>query len=300
MSLLLQGESISETWLEMLDAVVHAPGNRMVHVFATVSDPTIAENPTIRHAVDAFLTPTTDHPKLQSVATVANTIFPVSLYPDPKRSWDGGLDTAKPRTRPYAGGNEEVQAAADVLYERYRYMYPRLRNAHHENERGTYFGRMMGWPGHAEGDKTRLGPINQIQNRIDHIRNTRRDGVGSFNAADLALGNDLLDTELDVQVYQASDDRTRSFPCLVHVDIGVHAGKVNLVGVYRLQVLIAKGYGNLLGLARLQKFIAQQTGFKVGELGMLATLASAANEAYGVTRIGHLIEEARDQVLFPR
>jgi hypothetical protein len=71
------------------------------------------EEPRIRAALDAVLAKTGK----QTVSTVANTIFPLSL-------WN--------RT-----------AAREALFERYRRIAPRLRRASRKNSRGIYFERMI-------------------------------------------------------------------------------------------------------------------------------------------------------------
>ena len=67
---------------------------------------------------------------------------------------------------------------------------------------------------------------------------------------------------------------------MVHIDISVRNGALSLLAVYRHWHLITRGYGNLVGLARLQEFLCQQTGFKPGELAVVAGHANAERTEY--------------------
>jgi hypothetical protein len=81
----------------------------------------VEEAPSIRHAIDALLSTASK----QTIETVANTIFPASLW--------------NPR------------ASRDQLYERYARVTPRIKHASTKNRRGVYFDRMItGGPRGAE------------------------------------------------------------------------------------------------------------------------------------------------------
>lgn len=274
MSELVRGTSISEAWLQTLKIVNAQPEGKMVHLLTSVSEPWLPEDPVIRAAVDRVLTPSIQRPRLQSIDTIANTIFPAGLYPDPRIPWS-------PEDR---ANNAPVTAAAESLYANYAAIFPNLRRAHSENRKGTYFSRMISWPGRT------MDGMNQLERRLKHLRSMNMNNKSAFNASDIALGEPEAneDQDLGVNIYAATDHRTRSFPCLVHVDLGVYGNKLNLLGVYRHQYLIQKGYGNMIGLARLQKFLAQQSGYGVGELAVQATFATAEQGTFtkaGVDRL---------------
>lgn len=274
MAELVRGSTISEAWHATLKAVNAAPGGEMVHLLTSVSDPSADEDVGIRSALDAALA----RSRMQSVDTIANTIFPWHLYPDPQQSWS-----------PHPGAdNTIVVAAAQRLYDNYEFIFPRLREAHPENRKGIYFARMISWPGKP------MGGFNQLEKRLEHLRsmNSYPHHKSAFNASDIAVADPQFDeplTDHSVGIYRADDHRIRSFPCLVHVDIGVHENRLNLVGVYRHWYLIQKGYGNLLGLARLQRFLAQQSGYAVGELAVQATFATA-EQGDGKRRVNELLQ----------
>ena len=100
----------------------------------------------------------------------------------------------------------------------------------------------------------------------------------THNALDIDIAADALPGGEDLrglQVYAATDRRTRSFPCLTHIDLTLHRGRLHAMAVYRHQYLIEKAYGNLLGLSWLLQFLCQQTGYTMGELVVHATLADS-------------------------
>jgi thymidylate synthase len=56
------------------------------------------------------------------------------------------------------------------------------------------------------------------------------------------------------------------FPCLAHLSVHLHDGKLHMQAIYRYEYLCARGYGNFLGLAELQAYIAVAAGLPTGEL----------------------------------
>lgn len=256
MSVLLpSAASVSEAWLLALERTADADGGRAVHVVSTVTEPG-TEIPEIRQVLDHAL----DVAGAQSVDTVAETIFPASLYPDPGLTWSAGLPAAE---------RALLDAAARALFEAYADMLPLLRTVN-ANKSGTYFSRMISWPGREAGG------VNQLAARIDRLRNELMSGRRTHNALDLDVAADALCDEEDLrglQVYAPTDRRTRSFPCLTHVDLTLHRGRLHATAVYRHQYLIDKAYGNLLGLSWMMRFLCQQTGHELGELVVHATLA---------------------------
>jgi hypothetical protein len=280
--------NISEAWQWTLE-LVHAGGGRRTNVLTTVLEPLAPEDPAIRAVVDEVLVPgkrkgTTVH----AVETVANTIFPYHLYRDTNLTWSPDLD---------AGQAAVLDSAATDLYDNYSGMLDLLCSAD-GNISGTYFGRMVSWPGkQAKG-------VNQLADRVKYLRDQRRAGRRRYNLSDIAIGGEADPAEQErvgvgdvgLQVYAPTDRRQRGFPCLVHIDLTLLDGKLSMLAVYRHQYLITKAYGNLLGLSRLLDFLAQQTGFAVGELAVLATLADTQEEFAGGRRgVAALIDSVRSQ-----
>ncbi|WP_329070332.1 hypothetical protein [Amycolatopsis sp. NBC_01480] len=281
-------DNIGEAWLRTLE-LVHLEGGRRTNVLTTVAEPLSAEPAAIRAAIDKALVPGKRRgTSVQRAETVANTIFPHDLYRDTGLVWSPDLDV---------GQSEVLDTAANDLYEAYSEMLGLLRTAN-GNPRGTYFGRMISWPG------KEAGGVNQLAARVKYLRSQRRKGNRSYNLSDIAIGGEaelsaIKRLELDdvgVQVYAADDTRQRGFPCLVHIDLTLLDGRLSMVAVYRHQYLITKAYGNMLGLARLLAFLAQQTGFEVGELAVLATLADSEETFAGGKRgVAALIASARSE-----
>ena len=254
--LLRATKTLSEAWLEALTLTVNQPGGRCVHLVMTIKVPG-SEKEAIRHALDGVL----DEAGKQSVETVAGTIFPNSLYQSPGFSWSPDLDER---------AVEELDAAAHNLYQRYLDALPVLRRVR-ANSQGTYFSRMVTWPGKVPGG------TNQLDLRISRIRTDFSNGRRTINTLDVDVAADALvsDPLAGVQVLVPSDQRTRGFPCLVHIDFTLVDGILHGLAVYRHHYLITRAYGNLVGLSRLMNFICEQTGAECGELVVHATLANA-------------------------
>lgn len=256
--------SAHEAWLSALDACMSEPDGRLQHLVLTVMEPSAAPDPTVAQALDELLVPT--H---HAVATVANTLYPSDLYYDPGFSWSPDLDQVSV---------DLLDSAASDLYESYEMMLPILLQAERGNSHGTYFSRMITWPGVSAGGH------NQLASRIEQLRDKRRSGKSTFNASDVVVEGfgDLHDLG-GVEIYKVDDNRTMGFPCLVHLDFSLLHGRLSLLAVYRHWHLIRKGYGNLLGLAGLQAFLAQQTGCGIGELVVHATVANTEFDEFRKT-----------------
>lgn len=268
--------TVSEAWLTSIEATAAAPGGRVVHLVTTVTAPG-SEVPEVRDVVNGRL----ERAGMQSVDTVAETIFPSSLYPDPGIDWTAALD---------ADGVAVLDGAAADLYTAYEDILPLLRTVH-ANRSGTYFSRMITWPGKEPGG------TNQLQLRIDGLRAQQRAGRRRNNTLDIDLAADSLAGGRDwatdgLQVYAVGDRRPRGFPCLTHIDLTLHEGRLHCTAVYRHQYLVEKAYGNLMGLSALLQFLCQQTGHAVGELCVHATLADA--ELSEGAWVHELARDARD------
>jgi hypothetical protein len=181
-----------------------------------------------------------------------------------------------------------LDASAADLYECFGEMLPIL-TTDTANRRGTYFGRMISWPGKTGGG------TNQLADRIRHFRRARSGNIGQRNLEDIAIAGEaeLLDGPSGLQIYAANDLREYGFPCLVHVDLTLYQHHISMAATYRHQYLVTKAYGNLLGLSRLLGFLAQQTGFQVGELMINASFADAEQNNYTKAGVSKLIAAAR-------
>jgi hypothetical protein len=253
--------TVSEAWLRTVEVVVRG-GGRLVNVLTTITEPG-SEDAHVRAVIDRTLDG--QERRAQSVETVAGTIFPAELYRDVGYPWRPGLSPVEA---------EALDDAATALFDSYELMLPLLLTAN-GNKGGTYFSRMVTWPGKEPGG------VNQLADRIRYLRGHRTRGVTANNAADIAIGGEADIPDQGLQVYAATDRRQRAFPCLVHIDLTLLAGRLSMLAVYRHQFLLTKAYGNLIGLCDLLKFLAQQSGFDVGELAVQATLADDERGGYG-------------------
>ena len=256
--------SLSEAWLLALEQTLASSSGRMAHLMMTVTQPG-AEIQCVRHGIDRELEQINE----QSVDTVAETIFPQSLYPAPGFDWHPELP---------ADQLHSMDQAANDLYNIYVSILPLLRTVH-ANRMGTYFSRMISWPGKEPGG------TNQLSQVINRLRSVRLLNRATENTLDVDLSADCLGdaTILEgAQTFAATDKRTRGFPCLVHLDFSLLNGALHCAAIYRYHYLITKAYGNFVGLSYLMQFLCQQTGFKMGELVVLAGLADS--ERTGRTR----------------
>jgi hypothetical protein len=274
MSLHIPSEGISEAWIQTLETVNSKPHGTATHTLVSISAPHDGAHPEVSEVVEGALRSRGRH----GVFTVANTIFPSALYNDP------GLDFS-----PESSSEETalLDGAARELYEAYLDTLPTLRRIP-ANRAGTYFSRMVSWPG-----KSATG-TNQLAARIEALRKDRRRNLRASNYSDIAVAGEADGAGGGLEEYALTDTRTQGFPCLVHIDLSVRAGALSLLAVYRHWHLITRGYGNLIGLARLQEFLCQQTGFTVGELAVVAGHANAEHSDYsGKSGVADILANAK-------
>jgi hypothetical protein len=273
-------DSLEAAWIGVLEAAEATRDGRLLHAVLSITGPG-APMPRVVAANDALLRPRGDH----TVDTVANTVFPANLYAPPALDYLPNLKLSEIQL---------LDAAAEDLYSSYRDMLPEL-CGFNGNERGTYFGRLVSWPG-----KTGDG-YNQLKRRIYQLRSHRNQGHSAANAADFALEG-IAEIELatieavGLQTYKSDDERQMAFPCLVHVDLSVIGNRLSLMAVYRHWHLVHKAYGNLVGLTRLLHFLSQQTGYEPGELMIHATVANAEISSFSHAVLKELMAEVRSQL----
>ncbi|CAM5560777.1 hypothetical protein SXANM310S_00950 [Streptomyces xanthochromogenes] len=189
------------------------------------------------------------------IETVANTLFPAELA--------------------------AVSRTPEELVRRYRAMYPRLCRIDRGNATGTYFGRIVAYPGEH-------GPVDQLTALIDRIRRQAA-GRGPMTAAyemdiahpddpaapDLTGGDHDADADTDTwatPVHAAGKDNgLRGFPCLSHCSFQLDRNRVlHAVALYRSHYMVARAYGNYLGLGRLLAYLAEHAEVRPGALTVIA------------------------------
>ena len=267
---------LASAWLATALAV-QQHGGRAAHVLTTLTAPTTEEHPGIRAVIDDALQDMhRGGQHIQTVATVANTIFPAALYRAALPAWQpGGADLTR-----------ALDEARDELFRRYARNLPLLRRFD-GNRSGTYFQRMTAWP-------TPDGFVNQLDERIVALRRAREQHHRFANVNDIALAGPDLDVT-PLSIHKPTDRRLRGFPCLVHIDLSVVSGQLLMLAVYRHQYLLTKAYGNMVGLHRLHLFLAQQTGYPPGELCVQATFADleTTGAAWGARRARNVLQRAQ-------
>lgn len=242
------GADLSLAWLEAARQLERIPGRKAAHQVVRIVDPT-AEDPAVRAELDRVLASR----GWQSTGTVANTIFPHALadrYPEP----------------------------ADLAHHYRDVLLPRIRRLSREKNRGgTYFGRLVAYPG-ANG-----GPVDQLSATVAKLRRERSlPGPLSscYEAAVHSPVDDLPDSDGDSDgpaqgrpalTYSCSDITTRmGFPCLSLVSFHLDGALLHLTAHYRNQMLVERGYGNYLGLGRLLAYVARAARCEPGELLVVA------------------------------
>ncbi|WP_459548558.1 thymidylate synthase family protein [Nocardia sp. X0981] len=240
---------IGDAWLQAAQALARARGRTLVNLAVSIADP-LREDLGIRRVLEESLADLARGngvkrpPTLHSVHTVANTIFPISMY-------NPGHPGAA------AEFFDRAQRVGD-LHERRR------------NEWGTYFGRLVSYP-RADGSK-----VNQLEKFLDVLAegktwSDRYEAPLTFPGESTELVGDALTA--DALVIGPQDRRIRGNPCLAHLSFTVLDGAIHLTALYRRHHYIARAYGNFLGLARLLNFLARESGREVGAMMIVGTHA---------------------------
>jgi hypothetical protein len=182
------------------------------------------EDTTVRRAFDEALEANNNFP----ISTVSNTIFPTSLW---RRELSRG-----------------------VLFERYLKLWPRIR-AVRQNLRGTYFQRLISYPGVSDSS------FNQLEFVISaYLDGTRRRS---------ALQCGILAPQLDLNATPF-----QGFPCMQQVAF-IPEGRngLRVSALYPMHYLWARAYGNYLGLINLGRFMAAEMGLELKALTCIALVA---------------------------
>ena len=265
---IIEADSVSNAWLGAARQLAHMPGHKAVHLVVRIGDP-LEEDQHVRDELDRVMRARGD----QSIATVANTLFPHALaqrYPEPT-----------------------------ALAEHYRDdILPKLRRlARPKNAKGTYFGRLVAYPG-ASGQ-----PFDQLSATVAKLRRevelpgplsscyemaVDAPSVDDVPGTDVIADDDLLAQRSLRSAEPAStpsaigaasgltysgerDNSARiGFPCLSMVSFHLDGAKLHLAAHYRNQHFIERAYGNYLGLGQLLGYVAAAAGLEVGELLVVA------------------------------
>lgn len=223
--------AMAETWRRSPKEI-----SPLLFSFGGLDQDTPDELPQVRDALDECLALT----KMQSVQTVANTIFPQALW------------------QLYRDDRQEFFSAYLESLPDYVAMAPS------KNRRGLYFARLIGFdvdPTSDKKDNTRDG--NQLEFVIQHCKPGVRRSM--FQAA---LFDPSRDQTASAQV---------GFPCLQHITFvpNFQSRTLTLNAFYATQQLFERAYGNLLGLARLTKFMAGEIDLNPSTVNCYAAIEKA-------------------------
>ena len=233
--------NLSVAWARMFLDLAARRGEEISPLALSVTgfkDDEPLEDGPLREALDMSL----EANKLQCVNTVANTIFPRSLW-------------------------LEVNRNRKELYEIYLENLPSyVAMASKKNGRGLYFARLIAFNTDPKTGK-RLHYVpklkefddgNQLEFIIENCRSGKRRSM--FQAS----------------IFDPLRDHTRSgqlgFPCLQHVSFvpDFAAKTLMLNAFYATQQGFERAYGNFLGLCRLGSFVAHEVGLTLDRMTCFA------------------------------
>lgn len=250
--------NLSRAWVRGFLAVTEPGPGKIVPMVVTITDIDPArpiESEPIRQVLDRALA----QQGAASCATVANTIFPRSMW-----------NPAAPRAQ---------------LFARYERAFPRIKRADGANKYGTYFERMIAFGKH---------PTIQPQgvNQLEHIINTYH----RKNRRPTALQVAILDPAKD---HTHQPRRGFPCLQQVAFTPDSQQGELEVTGYYAHQHLFQKAYGNYLGLYHLGQFVAQELGLRLTRVICMASVAArGANQGELAPlrqQVGALYEAMRDE-----
>lgn len=258
--------NLSLAWLKALEHLLGCVGGKMSHLIVGIEN-VDKEDLGIRYVLDDF----SIRKNIAPVSSVANTIFPISLY--------------HPNNPKLMGSKARYH-----LYQMYR-QGNSVRQRLPANKRGTYFNRMIDW---TSGNSS----VNQIDRIIERLQKglTQKKSFSSIYEMNMGGSDEYTfdDTTAVIRICRPDKDTSiRGFPCLSHISLTLHEGRLDMNAIYRNQYFIHKAYGNYLGLGRLLQFICREVGCEAGELVCLASHADA-ELGVGKRDIEKLIRECEE------
>ena len=254
---------VSDAWRQAAGALLKAPDKKAAHLIVRIADCT-GENAGTRSQIDQLVRGC----GFQSVETVANTIFPAKVavrFPEP---------------------SELAEHYRTSLLPVVKRLFPA------KNAAGTYFGRMVAYPGPGGGTVDQLThTVKKLRGELAHhggalsshyeVAYQAAEDIGDDLAEQLdgstattpiavaAAVEDAVDAGSTALTYSptAKDDARRmGFPCLSLASFHLDGKTLHLAAHYRNQNMVERGYGNYLGLGRLLTYISAACELIPGEL----------------------------------
>lgn len=210
--LLIEDNNLSNAWCSVLNHIVNNSGYEITPLVVTLSD--YNESDVIKRKLNLNLA----SGRFDSIDTVAETIFPNSLY-------------------------QLVNQNRAELYTVYlNKVLPRLKKIDKANGRGTYFERLIAYDDTANSKK-----INQLEIIISSLLDEKNNRRSKLQASIFDPTKDHLNGPYQkfpclqhVTFYKSE------------------TGGLVLNSFYAIQYLYQRAYGNWLGLINLGKFIANE------------------------------------------
>jgi hypothetical protein len=231
---LIEDDDLARAWGRAVLHVLAHPGTAISPLTLSITGfgrDISPEDVGIRAALDEALRSS----KMQSVDTVAGTIFPQSIWR-------------------YVGYDRHR------LYEQYQTNAPRYRAlAPTKNGRGLYFERLIAYapPGTKPEDAV---------NQLEFIINAYRDNHG--------VRASMLQASTFDPMSDHTRAAQLGFPCLQHVTfVPIDGGTLAMNAFYATQQLFDKAYGNYLGLCRLGLFMAREMGLTLARFNCFVGVA---------------------------
>jgi hypothetical protein len=250
-------KNLSVAWAEVFLKLMEPGVNKLLSVLVMVTDldddgiPN--ENLAIRRRLDQELAA---HGR-QSCHTVANTIFPESLW------------------------NPAAEDNAKTLFDRYERVWPRIKR-YPQNRLGVYFRRLTAFSPESSGSPRE--PVNQLQ----HIIDTYKQGNHRVSALQASIFDPTQDH---------THRRQQGFPCLQQVAfVPIDREGLCVTGFYPLQYSFTRAYGNYLGLCRLGRFMAAQMGQCLVQMTCFASVVKRGGPEAGKSRLQAFADELRQIV----
>ncbi|WP_328842857.1 hypothetical protein [Streptomyces sp. NBC_00258] len=245
---------ISRAWVEACTRLSEIPGKKAFHTVVRITRP-LQEDTHLRTELDRVRAARTKQP-LYPIDTVVNTLFPAQLA--------------------------ATCTTHDQLAARYRALYPRLQEVR-RNAHGTYFGRLVAYPG-TPGKPEPVDQLARVIQRLDKLRTSAKwnavyeAGTAHVEADDTAWedvpAQPTDGTEAVVRA-AALDTQPLDFPCLSHCSFQLDSANntVHLAAYYRSHYMFDRAYGNYLALGRLCAWVARHAGLTPGTVTVMAGCA---------------------------
>lgn len=230
---LIKARTAPSVWLAAVSHLKACPNQEDFDVILHVAEPTVLSKQD-RSVYEEVDKFLTEHGAF-SIHTVAETIFPLDEY---------------------------LRKGARSVYDDFPSKIRAIQKGRNDSNWGSYAYRFLR---QQDAHGKTFNPLEELVAKIV--------AHGKYRASfELNAGKPL---EEDIPIYDAVTDRKRLYggPCLSHLSIKIHEGKVRLNATYRSHFYVRRLLGNLVGLGRLQYFIAKETKLGVGSLTVNSTFA---------------------------